>query len=878
MIKPGSPNPPQWLLRFFRWYCRPEYLEDIEGDLLERFERKLAVEGIRKAQVGFGRDVVLLFRPGIIRSFSIKLNVGLYHIFMFKNYLKIAFRGLKKYSGYSAINIGGLALGLMVAILIGLWISEELSVNTFHQNYDRIAQVWQHQTYSGKRETQQSIPAPLGPELQHSYKDDFEYVVMSSFTWDHILTKGEKKFMGKGNYMDISAPDMLSLNMLKGSRGGLNELNSILLSASLAQSIFGSEDPIGKVLVMDNTVEVSVTGVYENLPNNSEFSDLMFIAPWQLYPATADWVKSAIENPKWDDNSYQLYVQIAANANFEVINQRIKDVKYNKLNEAQKSLMTEIFLHPMADWHLRSNWENGVQTGGSIQYVWLFGLIGFFVLLLACVNFMNLSTANSVKRNTEVGVRKSLGSKRGQLIYQFFVESLLFVFLGFCLAIFLVLGALPLFNDLTSKQIDLPYENPVFWLICLSGVLVVSLVASSYPSLYLSSFKPAKVLKGTHKAGPKAILFRRGLVVWQFTISLILIVGTLVVKSQIDYSKERPLGYDHEGLVSVEISTSDYEGKYNLLRSELKKRNAIVEMAESSSPLTAAFNSNDGFSWEGKDPNFNGEFSTFYITHDYGKTINWEIVKGRDFSRAYSTDSTAYIINEAAVKYMELEDPIGKSINWYGREHKIIGVVKNMLTESPYETVKHAIYMIDYVYNTNYIQLKLNPDKSASESLAIVKEVFTEFVPAVPFTYQFVDKNYAMKFSEMERIGKLSGVFSLLAILISCLGLLGLAYFTVEQRSKEIGIRKVLGASMLNLWTMLSREFVGLVLISIVIAIPISGYLMNKWLQGYYYKTELSWGLFVVSGLSAFLITLLTVSYQTIRAAKAKPIDILRDE
>ena len=516
--------------------------------------------------------------------------------------------------------------------------------------------------------------------------------------------------------------------------------------------------------------------------------------------------------------------------------------------------------------------------GGAIQYVWLFGIIGVFVLLLACINFMNLSTANSVKRNTEVGVRKSLGSNRGQLIYQFFVESLLCVFIGFCIAIFLVLGALPLFNELAGRQIEFPYENPIFWLISLLGVLLVGLVSSSYPSLYLSSFKPAKVLKGTYKTGRSATLFRRGLVVGQFTVSIMLIVGTLVVKRQIDYSKDRPLGYVQDGLISVEISTSDYEGKYNLLRDELKKRQAIVEMAESSSPLTASFNSNDGFSWEGKDPNFNAEFSTFYITHDYGKTVNWEIVQGRDFSRAYSTDSTAYIINEAAVTYMGLEDPIGKTIDWYGKEHKIIGVVKNMLTESPYEKVKHAIYMIDYVYNVNFIQFKLNPNKSVARSLAGIREVFSEFVPAVPFEYEFIDKNYARKFSEMERIGKLSGIFSLLAILISCLGLFGLAYFTVQQRSKEIGIRKVLGASILNLWTMLSSEFIGMVLISVFIATPISGYLMNKWLQGYEYKTELSWWIFIWAGMAAFLIALLTVSYQTIRAAKARPLYMLREE
>ncbi len=796
---------------------------------------------------------------------------------MLKTYLKIALRNLKRNKGYSAINIGGLAVGIMVTMLIGLWISSELSFNKYHANYDRIAQVWQHQTYSG-RDTQNSIPAPLGPELKNRFEDDFEYVVMSSFTWEHILSNNDKKLTEKGNYMDVDAPEMLSLKMLKGSRDGLKDLNSILLSESLAKSFFGKEDPLGKVVEMDNKLNVVVTGVYEDLPNSSEFSELMFIAPWKLYTSSVDWVKSAIDNPQWDNNSYQLYVQIGRNTSFETVNRKIKNVKYDKLDASQKALKTEVFLHPMADWHLRSAWENGVQTGGFIQYVWLFGIIGFFVLLLACVNFMNLSTANSAKRNTEIGIRKTLGSNKSQLVKQFLAESIVVASISFCMAILMALIALPYFNDLANKQIAFPYSSLLFWLICLSSILLVGIMAGSYPALYLSSFKPVKVLKGTFKAGRSAAVFRKVLVIWQFTVSVVLIVGTIIVMKQIEHSKDRPLGYDKEGLIIVEISTSDYEGKYNLLRNELKNRKAIVEMAESSSPLTAAFNSNDGFSWAGKDPGFNAEFANFYITHDYGRTVDWEIVDGRDFSREFTTDSTAYVINEAAVKYMGIEDPVGKTIRWGSGEHKIIGVVKDMLSESPYESVKHAIYMIDYVYNTNYIELKLNPDKSTSEALAIVEDVFGEYVPAVPFEYQFVNQNYAKKFAEMERIGKLAGIFSLLAIFISCLGLIGLASFMAEQRTKEIGIRKVLGASVLNLWTLLSKDFVGLVITSVFIATPIAWYFMNQWLQSYTYRTEISWGVFAFAGLAALLITVLTVSYQAIRAAISDPVKSLRTE
>ncbi|WP_350284789.1 ABC transporter permease [uncultured Croceitalea sp.] len=797
---------------------------------------------------------------------------------MLKNYFKIAWRNLIKNKGYSAINIGGLAVGIAVAMLIGLWISAELSFNTYHENYEKIAQVWQHQTYAGQKTTQNPIPAPLGPELENSFEGDFEHVVMSSFSWEHILSNDTKKLTEVGNYMDVAAPEMLSLKMVKGNHDGLKELNSILLSESLASSFFGNEDPIGKIIELDNELIVEVTGVYQDLPSSSEFSELMFIAPWKLYTSSFDWVKSAVDNPRWDDNSFQLFVQIADQTNFESVNKKIKNVKYDKLNASQKSLKTEVFLHPMADWHLNSSWENGVQTGGFIKYVWLFGIIGCFVLLLACINFMNLSTANSVKRNIEVGIRKSLGSNKRQLINQFLSESVVVVFVSFCMAILMVLLALPFFNQLAGKQMEFPHNSLLFWSICLSSIAFVGLLAGSYPALYLSSFKPVKVLKGTFKAGPSATVFRKVLVVWQFTVSIVLIVGTIIVREQIAHSKERPLGYDNEGLIIMEVSTSDYEGKYNLLRDELKNQNAIVEMAQSSSPLTATFNSNDGFTWNGKDPSFNAEFAIFYITHDYGKTVDWEIVKGRDFSREFSTDSTAYVINEAAVKYMGLENPVGKTIKWGSNEHKIVGVVKNMLSESPYESVKHAIYMIDYVYNTNYIELKLNPDKSASESLAIVEDVFTKYVPAVPFKYEFVNQNYAKKFAEMERIGTLSGIFSLLAIFISCLGLIGLASFMAEQRTKEIGIRKVLGASVINLWAMLSKDFIGLVLLSVLIATPIAWYFMGQWLQNYAYRIEIGWWIFVLAGITALVITVMTVSYQAIRAAIADPVKSLRTE
>ncbi|MFT3935013.1 MAG: ABC transporter permease [Chitinophagaceae bacterium] len=798
---------------------------------------------------------------------------------MLKNFFKIAWRNLRTNKASSFINISGLAVGMAVAMLIGLWIYDELSFDKYHKNYDRIAQVMQFQTFNGKTYAGQAIPHPLGQELRTKYGDNFKYLAMASWEGDHILSFGEKKISENGFFMEPQGPRMLTLEMEKGNIDGLKEMNSVLIAASTAKAFFGSDDPINKVFRFDNKMDVKVAGVYKDLPHNTKFSELHFIAPWDLYVSSEKWVERA--KTQWGNNSFQLFAQIADNANFTAVNKNIINAKFNHVDPEDKKYKARIFLHPMSNWHLRSAWEEDKNIGGLIEYVWLFAIIGSFVLLLACINFMNLSTARSEKRAKEVGIRKAIGSLRSQLIKQFYSESLLVVLLAFVLSILIVIVILPWFNEVASKKMSIPWANPLFWIIGLAFTILTGIIAGSYPALYLSSFNPVKVLKGTFRVGRFASIPRKVLVVLQFTISLALIIGTVVVYSQVQYSKNRPIGYNRDGLMMIMMKSPDFYGKLDVLRTELKNEDVIQEMAVVSSPLTAIWSNNGGFDWEGKDPNLDAEFGTIWVSHDYGKTVGWQFKEGRDFSKEFGTDSAGIVINEAAVGFMNVKDPLGKMIKWGdgpdSRTYKVIGIIKDMVMQSPYEPVKQTMYFLNKD-NENWFVVKLNPNKSASESVAKISSAFKHYIPSAPFDYKFADDAFAAKFAAEERIGKLATFFSSLAIFISCLGLFGLASFVAEQRTKEIGVRKVLGATVTNLWALLSKDFVLLVVIAFLIATPLSWWFMQKWLQKYTYHTNISWLVFAASGFGILLITIMTVSYQSIKAALSNPVKSLRTE
>lgn len=799
---------------------------------------------------------------------------------MLRNYFKIAFRNLLKNKVYSFINIFGLALGMAVTIMIGLWITDELSFNDYFKNKNEIAQVFQSQTFNGKTGTGNAIPLPLEPTLRESLADNFKHLVMSSWTQAHYLKYGENSVSQEGNYMQEGAPEMLNLNILKGKRNGLQEMNNIMLSQSAAKALFGDQEPIGKIIKMNSEKDMAVSAVYADIPSNNDFNNLHFIAPWKHYTSTREWIKESTDN--WGNNSFQLFVQLANGLTMAQVSAKIRDVKKNASDDTRE-FNPQLLLLPMKDWHLRSNFENGIQTGGRIENVWLFGIIGFFVLLLACINFMNLSTARSEKRTLEVGIRKTIGSTRGQLINQFLSESFLVVFFAFVIALILVFLSLNGFNELAKKDIAFPWGNGQFWLISIVFIVVTALLSGSYPALYLSSFKPIKVLKGTFSVGRFAALPRKVLVVTQFTVSAALIIGTLVVMQQIKFSKDRPVGYDTAGLVQIPTFSGDFAGKYDLIRSQFISSGAVVEMSASSSPTTEVWSNRSGYTWEGKPDGFQEDLAYTEVTYDYIKSLGMNIVEGRDFSREFATDSNAVILNQTAVKYMGLKNPIGKIIRDSDTEDPgppmtIIGVVEDLIVQSPYEPVKQQMYVFDKYNNSSYYNLRLNPTKSVTENLASIEQTFKNNFPNLPFQYDFVDSKYSEKFAAEERIASLARVFTILAILISCLGLFGLASFVAEQRNKEIGVRKILGATVTNLWLLLSKDFIWLVIIALLIASPLAYYFMQGWIEKFAYRTKISAWIFIAAWGGALFITIITVSFQAIKAAIANPVKSLRTE
>jgi len=793
---------------------------------------------------------------------------------MFSNYLKTAWRNLFKSKVSSIINISGLAVGMAVAILIALWVYDEVSFDKYHKNYDHIVQVMQHQHFNGKYETQASNPYVMAEEIRRVYGNGFKYVVQASWNYDHGLAYGDKIILKPGSFFEPEVTDILSLKMLAGSKDGLKEMNSILLSQSVASAIFGKEDPIGKLIRVDNKSNVKVTGVYEDLPDNTTFHELTFILPWQLYLSQNQWIKK-METP-WGSNFTLTYAQVADHVDIEKLSKQIRDVKLNKTAIEDKKYKPIVFLHPMRKWRLYADFKDVINTGGRIETVWLFGIIGIFVLLLACINFMNLSTARSEKRAKEVGVRKTIGSNRKQLVIQFFSESVLTAVIAFVFSILLASLIMPFFNSVADKKMAIPWGNPIFWLIGICLSVLTGLLAGLYPALFLSSFQPVKVLKGTYRVGRNASLPRKVLVVAQFTISIVLIIGTIIVYKQINMGMQRPIGYVRDGLISHDVSEEMHK-HFEALRTELKNSGAIVEMAESGSPTTGVWNTNGGFDWEGKDPNFAVDFPNNAATWEYGKTIGWKIKQGRDFSREFASDTSAFILNESAVAFMGLKDPVGKTIYWEHKPYRIIGVVEDMLVQSPYKPVRASFWHVSTEQQNIFI-MKMNPTWSVGRALAKIESTFKKYDPASPFKAQFADEQFADKFDNEKRIGKLSTFFAILAVFISCLGLFGLTSFMAEQRVKEIGIRNVLGASVLSIWQLLSKDFILLVGLSCLIATPIAFYYMHTWLQKYDFRTNLSWWVFAVSAIGALAITLITVSFQAIKAALANPVKSLRTE
>jgi ABC-type antimicrobial peptide transport system permease subunit len=854
----------------------------IEGDLMEVYNQRLKNSGKRSADMKFIIDVLLLFRPGIIRPSQPYQPIN--HVAMYKSYLKIGWRNLLRNKGYSFINIGGLALGMAVTMIIGLWVYDELSFNRYHDNYDRVAQVMKGAFFEGKHYVgQRSLPFPLIDELKNNYGSNFKHVVPASWRFDGVLSIPGKNITKSGMYIGEGAPEAFTWKLKYGSPSAFNDMHSIMISESTAAALFDDADPLDKVVKINSGAEAKVAGVFEDFPKNSAFHGVQFFQPWKFFMADAPWVAQQ----GWTNHFLQVFVQINDNTTFEKVTENIIDAQMTAIKDLdymkeELKYNYEVLLLPMRDWHLYSDFREGVLQTGPVQLVWFIGSIGAFVLLLACINFMNLSTARSEKRAKEVGIRKTIGSVRRQLIGQFFSESFLVVIIAFISALALVGLSLPWFNDLSSKEMTLPWDQPWFWGAAATFILVTGLLAGSYPALYLSSFNPVKTLKGTYRASRLASVPRKVLVVVQFSVSIILIICTGVIYDQLMFVKDRPVGYDREGLIMVTKKSAAFDQKAKVLETELLQSGAVSVVAESGGSVTQVWSNNGGFSWKGYDPDAEQSFATLGVSHDYGRAVGWEFIDGRDFSKDIVSDSAGIVINESAAKLMGLTNPVGEVIHWTNlawgvdQDFRILGVIKDMLMGSPFEPVEPAIYLtIGY---KGWILLRVTPSVPVSEALPKIQKVFTSVIPDIPFDYKFASTEYASKFATEDRIGTLAAVFTVLAIVISCLGLFGLASFVAERRTKEIGIRKVLGATVAQLWQKLSAEFVLLVIISSAIAAPLSYYVLQKGLQGYEYKTDIGWWIFISAAVGALVVTLVTVSFQAIRAALANPVKSLRSE
>ncbi|HEY4286397.1 MAG TPA: ABC transporter permease [Puia sp.] len=786
---------------------------------------------------------------------------------MIKNYSTVAWRNLRKNKIYSFINIIGLAIGMTVGLLIGLWVWDELTTNQSFDNYHRLAEVVSVTTLNGSSEGGEYASVPVGAELKRRFPDEIKEAVVFAQA-PLLLAVGDKKIGSRGLWAQQALPSMFSFKMISGSQQALEDPYAMLVSRTTAKALFGNNDPMGKTVRVGDRTDLRVKGVYEDIPDNTNLTGLGFLLAWgnQDNPGVS-------LDDDWTDHHYGVYVQVRDQVNISQLSARVKDLTKPHI----KGQWEELILHPMDRWRLYNRFENGKMVAGRLQSVRLFSIIGLFVLFLACINFMNLSTARSEKRAKEVGIRKAIGSLRGQIIIQFLTESFLFVLLAMVLSLVLARVFLPVFNSLSGKELVMPFGNLYFWLLLIAFTFFTGLIAGSYPAFYLSGFKPIYVLKGIFRSGAAASLPRKALVILQFTVSISLIIGSLIIYRQLQYSRNRPVGYDRAGLITVEINTPGLMTHFDALKADLLRTGFVSDMARSSSSSTELRNSMLGYSWKGKDPSTHPGVSTVFVSAGFGRTVNWKIKEGRDFLPDYKSDSDAFVINEAAASLIGIEHPVNESIQWHGIDHKILGVVNDMVMTSPYSKTEPTFFMLRD-RSMHVVSIRINPRAPIRPALAAIGKVFQTYNPSSPFEYDFTDETYAAKFSDEEQLGHLVSLFTMLAIFISCLGLFGLASFVTEQRTKEIGVRKVLGASVFSLWTLLSGEFARLVLVSCGLAIPLSWYLSHRWLEQYAYHMTITVWLFLAAGTGVLLITLLTVSYQTIRASLINPAKSLKTD
>jgi putative ABC transport system permease protein len=789
---------------------------------------------------------------------------------MLKNFFKVAIRNLWKQKGYSFLNIFGLAMGMACSLLILLWITDEERVDNFHAKGDRIYSVYERQYYDGKIQAGFFTPGILSDEMKKVLP---EVEMASGMSWidKNTFQVGDKIMKESGTSAGADFFRMFSYPLLEGTpTTALSTPGSLAISRKMAVAFFGSpRAAIGKAIRNENRRDLTVTAVYEDLPSITA-DKFDYVLNWFAFLNDNSWAKD------WGNNGPHTVLLLRKDANPALVNQKITHFldKYNK--EQSKAFRIELGMSRFADIYLHSNFTNGKIDGGRIEYVHLFSIVAIFILCIACINFMNLTTARSVKRAKEIGIRKVVGAVRPALIRQFIGEAVLLAFFSVVLALGMVILMLPGFNMMTGKDIVFPYGSASFWLSLAALTLVTGVVSGSYPALFLSSFQPIRVLKGSFTFSPATAWFRKGLVVFQFVLSIVLIIGTIVVSGQVSYVQSINLGYDRENLVYIPLE-GDLPGKYKLFKEAAMRLPGIGEVSRISQQPTDIENGTSGVDWDGKDPNNTVMFTNTSAGYDLVKSMGLQMVAGRDFSPAYGTDSVGYLLNEEAAKRVGYKDPIGKRLTFWKKKGTIVGVIRNFHFNSLHDPIRPLIVRFGETDDYGSALVRTQPGKTTL-ALKGLEGLCRQMNPKFPFTYSFADEEYRNLYKSESIVHSLANCFAGLAIFISCLGLLGLAMFTAEQRTKEFGVRKVLGARGTTLFALLSKDFLVLVLVAFLVASPLAGWAMYEWLKNFAYHIALEWWVFLLAGAMALLIALLTVSFQAIKVAVANPIKSLRIE
>ena len=785
---------------------------------------------------------------------------------MIKNYLKIIFRNIRRFPAYSILNITGLAIGMTCTFLILLWVKDEISYDRFFKNADDLYRVLEIQHYSGGEIFPVAVtPSGLAPALKEEYPEIIRSSRYQVNYW--LVKKGDENIMERLQNVDQDFLEMFSIKFVKGDiHTALKEPHSIVLTKKIAEKYFGSEDPMGKTLTINNEVQFTVTGIIEKVPHNSHL-DITILTPFIYLKETG----ADLNN--WGNNSYYTYVQLQKGTEYKTIDTKIKDL-IKKNNDGST---TDIFLQNVKDIHLHSSGKFAADIGGhgDIAYVRIFGIVALLILIIACINFMNLSTAQSARRAKEIGIRKVAGAGKRKLILQFFGETIFIAFIAHIIAMILVEILLPNFNQLSGKQLNIDYSNVRLYVWLITLILFTGFLAGSYPAIFLSSFKPVYVLKGAIDKNPGHSGLRRVLVILQFSLSIFLIICTLIIGSQLHFIRNMKLGLNKDNIGYFYFG-QNINQKRSVLKNELLKNPGIYNVTISNQLPTYIVNSSDGCSWEGKNPEDDILFHMVSVDVDYAKTFKLEMKEGRFFSSDYPGDSLATVINEKAAEMIGFKEPVGKILSLWEYKLKIIGVAKDFHFKSVHNKIEPLIMFMN-PYNYNICFVRLNPDK-VMETVDYIKKTVKTLDPDSPVFFSFLEKDYDNLYRSERRMDKIFSYFSLLAIFISCLGLIGLSSFIIERRTKEVGVRKTNGAKSVEIFALLSREFMLWVLLSIIIACPVAWYAMNRWLQNYAYHTPISWWIFLTAGFAALAVALLTVSWQSFRAANRNPVEALRYE